>query len=52
MSEEGRSTRETADAHLSAERWKDFVKKTCLSTLNETGTSLCDVELLKVTDDV
>ena len=51
-SEEGRSTRETVGAHLSAESWKIFVKKTCLSTLNKTGTSLCDVELFQVTDDV
>ena len=45
-SEEGMSTRETVDAHLSAESRKVPVKKTCLSTLNETGTILCDVEFV------
>ena len=51
-SEEGRSTCEFTDSNLSAECWEVFVEEPRPISLNEAGTSLCDVELLKVTDDM
>ena len=50
--EEGRSTREFTDSNVSAKCWKVFVEKPRPISLNEAGTSLCDVELLKVIDDI